>query len=123
MSLKSIIATSVKLGKMFGLIALVFVSYLLLVAFAPSADASQRGNAFWRDVYARASSLDTWVNTENDIAVNRLLANIAPGGQNAGGATPGTVLASPSRAHPNYYYQCKMVLAATRQMYLAVEHL
>lgn len=114
MSLKSITASSVKLVKIFGLIALVFVSYLLLLAFAPSADASLRENAFWRDVYARGSSLDTWVNTENDIAVNRLLDNIAPGGQNAGGATPGTVLASPSRAHPNYYFQCKMVLCSDK---------
>ena len=98
---------------MFSLIGLVFLSYLhfAFAVSAPSPDALQRGDAFWQDIYARASSLDTWVNTENDIAINRLLANIAPGGQNAGGATPGTVLASPSRAHPNYYYQCKIPCA------------
>jgi len=90
---------------MFSLIGLVIVSYLLLSAFA---DSSQREDVSWADIYARASTLDSWINAENDIAVNRLLANIAPGGENAGGATPGTVLASPSRAHPNYYYQCKI---------------
>lgn len=52
------------------------------------------------------SSLDSWLDKEEDIAVDRLLANIAPSGRNAQHAAPGTVLASPSKEHPNYYYQC-----------------
>lgn len=52
-------------------------------------------------------SLDTWLDEEEDIAVDKLLANIAPSGRNAQHAAPGTVLASPSKEHPNYYYQCR----------------
>lgn len=51
------------------------------------------------------TALESWLKDEEDIAVDRLLANIAPFGRNAQGAAPGTVLASPSREHPNYYYQ------------------
>ena len=93
---------------MFSLIRFVIVSHLIssFAASTPSAAACKSEDAPWWELYPRDSSLDSWINTENDIAVDRLLANIAPGGQNAGGATPGTVLASPSRAHPNYYYQC-----------------
>ncbi|OMP86130.1 Glucoamylase GLU1 [Diplodia seriata] len=50
-------------------------------------------------------SLDTWLGKEEAIAVDRLLANIAPSGRNAQHAAPGTVIASPSKKHPNYYYQ------------------
>ncbi|KAK0638219.1 Glucoamylase GLU1 [Lasiodiplodia hormozganensis] len=50
-------------------------------------------------------SLDTWLEEEEHIAVDRLLANIAPNGRNAQHAAPGTVIASPSKEHPNYYYQ------------------
>ena len=53
-------------------------------------------------------SLDTWLKEEEDTAVDRLLANIAPNGRNAQHAAPGTVIASPSKEHPNYYYQCKL---------------
>lgn len=101
-----------------------FVSYVLLYAFVtsePFLAASELDDAFWRDIYVRASSLDSWVETENNIAINRLLANIAPGGENAGGATAGTVLASPSRAHPNYYYQCKRLSLSGSVKYIGAE--
>ncbi|KAK5019723.1 Glucoamylase, intracellular sporulation-specific [Cryomyces antarcticus] len=52
-----------------------------------------------------APSLDTWLKKEEAVAVDRLLANVAPGGRNAQDATPGTVIASPSREHPDYYFQ------------------
>ncbi|KAF2143913.1 glycoside hydrolase family 15 protein [Aplosporella prunicola CBS 121167] len=51
------------------------------------------------------SELEQWLEDEEKIAVDRLLANIAPYGRNAQDAVPGTVLASPSRSHPNYYFQ------------------
>ena len=52
-------------------------------------------------------SLEEWISQEEEIALDRLLANIAPGGSNVGPeAVNGTVVASPSREHPDYYYQC-----------------
>jgi glucoamylase len=52
-------------------------------------------------------TLDEWISREEEIALERLLANIAPGGSNVGPETVnGTVIASPSRSHPDYYYQC-----------------
>lgn len=111
---------------MFSVITLVFLRYLLLFTIAvstPSAAACESEGAPWRELYPRDSSLDSWVNTENVIAVDRLLANIAPGGQNAGGATPGTVIASPSRAHPNYYYQCKILSPNEPVKYIAAKNI
>jgi hypothetical protein len=49
--------------------------------------------------------LETWLDSEEITALDKLLANIAPGA-NTAGAVPGTVVASPSKEHPNYYYQC-----------------
>lgn len=52
-------------------------------------------------------SLENWIANEEEIALEKLLANISPGGSNVGSeAANGTVIASPSREHPNYYYQC-----------------
>lgn len=53
------------------------------------------------------SSLDAWVEQEEKIALQKLLDNISPGGKNTEGAAPGTVIASPSKSEPNYYFQCK----------------
>jgi glucoamylase len=52
------------------------------------------------------SSLDEWLQREEDIAVDSLLANVAPFGRNVPDAAPGSVIASPSKDHPNYYFQC-----------------
>ncbi|KAI9836596.1 MAG: hypothetical protein M1819_001228 [Sarea resinae] len=52
-----------------------------------------------------SSTFEQWLQEEEETALSRLLANIAPGGLNTAGAAPGTVIASPSREHPNYYYQ------------------
>lgn len=51
-------------------------------------------------------TLDTWIEWEQRIALDKLLANVSPGGRNVKEARPGSVIASPSREHPNYYYQC-----------------
>ncbi len=48
---------------------------------------------------AFAADLDTWVQSESRIATNKLLANISPAG-----TLPGTIVASPSRANPDYYF-------------------
>lgn len=49
--------------------------------------------------------LDTWVSRQREISWEYLLDNIAPGGLNAVSAAPGTVIASPSKSYPNYFYQ------------------
>jgi glucoamylase len=57
-------------------------------------------------------SLDAWVKKEERIALEKLLANVAPGGRNVEGrdVAPGTVIASPSTDEPNYWYQCTQVI-------------
>ena len=52
------------------------------------------------------SSLLSWLEQEEKTALDKLLRNVAPGGVNAPDAAPGTVIAGPSKSHPNYYYQC-----------------
>ncbi|KAF1989151.1 glycoside hydrolase family 15 protein [Aulographum hederae CBS 113979] len=53
----------------------------------------------------RRSDLDLWIEEEEKSAVLSLLANVAPGGHKVPDAAPGSVIASPSKVHPNYYYQ------------------
>lgn len=52
-------------------------------------------------------SLDAWIEQEEGIALDKLLANVAPGGRNVAGkgVVDGTVVASPSQAGPDYWYQ------------------
>lgn len=56
-------------------------------------------------------TLDDWIEREEHIALDRLLANVKPGGRNVEGkgkgVTDGTVIASPSTGSPDYWYQCK----------------
>lgn len=54
-------------------------------------------------------TLDVWIQREETIALDKLLANVAPGGSNVDGkgVAPGTVVASPSTNEPDYWYQCK----------------
>jgi glucoamylase len=54
-------------------------------------------------------SLDDWLAVEEKIALERLLDNVAPSGRNAKDAAPGTVIASPSKSYPDYYFQCTFV--------------
>ncbi|KAI9789153.1 MAG: Glucoamylase, intracellular sporulation-specific [Candelina submexicana] len=50
------------------------------------------------------TSLEDWLQEEQDVAFARLLANIAPG-QNTEGVPNGTIVASPSKKAPDYFYQ------------------
>ncbi|KAF1919546.1 Six-hairpin glycosidase-like protein [Ampelomyces quisqualis] len=52
-------------------------------------------------------TLDTWIEKEEKIALDKLFANVAPGGRNVEGkgVAPGTVVASPSTSEPDYWYQ------------------
>jgi hypothetical protein len=49
--------------------------------------------------------LEQWIQEQRKLSFGYLLDNIASNGTNAKGAAPGTVIASPSREAPNYYYQ------------------
>jgi glucoamylase len=51
------------------------------------------------------NELEVWLDKEEIVALERLLANIAPHGQSTKGAVAGSVIASPSRLHPDYFYQ------------------
>lgn len=53
-------------------------------------------------------TIDLWIQREEKIALDKLLANVAPGGSNVEGKSvaPGTVVASPSTDEPDYWYQC-----------------
>jgi glucoamylase len=57
-------------------------------------------------------TLDTWIQREERIALDQLLANVAPGGRNVEGkgVAPGTVIASPSTEAPDYWYQCMRII-------------
>ncbi|TKA77265.1 hypothetical protein B0A49_03503 [Cryomyces minteri] len=91
------------------LIPFILVAYVLLYAFALTVplDIAQQPllDGLSTEELSPAPRLDTWLKKEEAVAVDRLLANIAPGGRNAQDATPGTVVASPSREHPDYYFQ------------------
>ncbi|KAF1972154.1 glucoamylase I precursor [Bimuria novae-zelandiae CBS 107.79] len=68
----------------------------------PSASALSHAQAPLRE------SLDDWIAREESIALNRLLANIKPGGVNVQSdqnVADGTVIASPSKEDPDYWYQ------------------
>jgi glucoamylase len=99
---------------MLPLLPLVCVAYLVLYAAAFS-------NPLNRDVAQKPlqnfvheektdlgpqSSLDAWIEQEEKVALQKLLDNVSPGGKNTDGAAPGTVVASPSKSEPDYYFQC-----------------
>lgn len=54
--------------------------------------------------YAQSSSAAAYLATESPIAKAGLLANIGSSGSKASGAKAGVVVASPSKADPNYFF-------------------
>lgn len=95
------------------MILLIVFAYLLLYAFASFNPLPLVPNHGLYDQQTLADgaaqqekATEAWVGNEEDIALHRLLANVAPGGYNVDDAVPGTVIASPSKEHPNYYFQC-----------------
>ncbi|KAF2121379.1 Six-hairpin glycosidase-like protein [Lophiotrema nucula] len=88
------------------LIPFVFLAYAVLFAtafsippirnFASASDAQQK---------PLQDTLDSWIEEEERIALDKLLANVAPGGRNVENAAKGSVIASPSTDRPNYFYQ------------------
>lgn len=76
---------------------------------APSYKISLQSNLEQHDYKALNTSLDKWLREEEDVALSKLLANIAPG-LNTDGVPNGTVIASPSKIDPDYFYQCNVPL-------------
>lgn len=102
---------------MFLVVPFVVVAYLALYAFALSIPVDLRPSqrplreqlqwlAKEKVDFGPQLSLDAWIEKEAKISLDNLFKNIAPGGANAPDAAPGSVIASPSKKHPNYYYQC-----------------
>jgi hypothetical protein len=50
-------------------------------------------------------TLSNWITVENITARGRIFANIGAQGEFATDGDPGAVVAAPSTASPNYYYQ------------------
>jgi glucoamylase len=104
---------------MISLLTFVAVAYLTLYAFAFSIPSNLRHTQsvlreslqLARTDLGPQSSFNTWLEQEEKIALDKLLRNVAPGGANAPDAAPGTVIASPSKEHPNYYYQCMLLIS------------
>nr|BAA00841.1 glucoamylase [Aspergillus oryzae]BAA01540.1 glucoamylase [Aspergillus oryzae] len=55
-------------------------------------------------VLRQATGLDTWLSTEANFSRQAILNNIGADGQSAQGASPGVVIASPSKSDPDYFY-------------------
>jgi len=101
--------------KMLPVLHIVVIAYFVLYTlaysipyhFAPTQAFLREDLHLEKPEFGPQSSLDAWIREEEKIALDRLLRNIAPGGSNTQGAVPGTVIASPSKEHPDYYYQCE----------------
>jgi glucoamylase len=92
----------------------VVIAYLVLYVLARSLPRRENGqipliNSLHEETTRLGPqlSLDAWIDWEENIALQKLLDNVAPGGANTRSAAPGTVIASPSRSYPDYYFQCK----------------
>lgn len=90
---------------------LVLVTYTSSIAFSFYIPHLSHLSAFLGTGAAQLSQaplqdgLDSWIAWEEGVAMRNLLANIAPKGRDLEGAVTGSVVASPSRKHPNYFYQ------------------
>ncbi|GJN68086.1 glucoamylase precursor [Purpureocillium lilacinum] len=52
----------------------------------------------------RCTELEDFIKKQNKVSIDGVLANIGPDGSKAKGASPGVVVASPSRSDPDYWY-------------------
>ncbi|KAJ2778939.1 hypothetical protein H4R18_004301 [Coemansia javaensis] len=76
---------------------------VLAAAVLPAAAAAALDIGRQRPFEGARSTVGEWALQQDAHAQRRILANIAPFSGD-GGAMPGAVCASPSRAHPDYYY-------------------
>lgn len=109
------------------LIPFVLVAYVLLYVFAfsirplPSIPNLLSASRAQKAQIPLQDTLDAWLQREEAIALDKLLANVAPGGSNVEGAAAGSVIASPSREHPNYFYQCEPAPASSLEHALLIQ--
>ncbi|KAF2129447.1 glycoside hydrolase family 15 protein [Dothidotthia symphoricarpi CBS 119687] len=95
------------------LLPLILVSHSALQAFAFSIPPLPHVDRFLGADHAQGlqqplqDTLDAWIAREEHIALDKLLANVAPGGRNVRGkgVADGTVIASPSQQGPDYWFQ------------------
>jgi glucoamylase len=96
------------------LVPLVLIAYAVLYAFAFAIPPLHLHSLSNYISGARAQELQQplqntfgdWVDKEEKISLERLLANVAPGGRDLEGVVEGSVVASPSKKEPDYFYQC-----------------
>ena len=96
------------------LVPLVLLAYAVLYAFALSIPPLhvQSISNYISGAHAQQlqkplqNTFGNWVEKEKELSLERLLANVAPGGINLEGVAEGSVVASPSRKKPDYFYQC-----------------
>ncbi|KAH7089023.1 glucoamylase I precursor [Paraphoma chrysanthemicola] len=95
------------------LVRSLYLAYFVLEAYAFAIPPLPRLNNFLgasqaqRQQQPLQDTLDAWIEKEERIALDKLLANVAPGGRNVAGkgVAPGTVVASPSTDEPDYWFQ------------------
>ncbi|KAF2019998.1 glycoside hydrolase family 15 protein [Aaosphaeria arxii CBS 175.79] len=75
------------------------------VPFLPSIPGFLKGTGVKRAQQPLQDGLNEWIQWEEAKALEKLLDNIAPGGRGLEGVVNGSVIASPSREHPDYFYQ------------------
>ncbi|KAH7394976.1 glucoamylase I precursor [Phaeosphaeria sp. MPI-PUGE-AT-0046c] len=91
----------------FGIASIVLDASAFSIPPVPYLNHLGLGRAHQQQQQPLHETLDTWIVREEGIALDRLLANVAPGGRNVAGkgVVPGTVVASPSQENPDYWYQ------------------
>ncbi|KAF2866237.1 glucoamylase I precursor [Massariosphaeria phaeospora] len=92
------------------LLLIICLAYFILYALAFSAPPLLHlGGAGYNQEQQKPlqDSLEAWIVAEEEVALDRLLANVQPGGRNTEGkgVVNGTVIASPSKEDPDYWYQ------------------
>jgi glucoamylase len=101
------------------LVPIVLVGYVLLYAFAFSIPPLPNFLGIVDAQHAQTPLQDTlsaWIEIEESVALDKLLANVAPGGKNVWkDAIGGSVIASPSRERPDYFYQCMHISCHKRE--------
>lgn len=73
------------------------------------------------DLNDTSDDFDSWLDVQTEISFRGILANIGGIGIHSDEVAPGAVIASPSRSHPNYFYQWVRDAAIT--INLLVEYL
>lgn len=95
------------LPRVFLLTGFVHHAYTLSIPRLPSLATFAASSRVQQQQQPLQDTLDAWIKHEERIALDKLLANVAPGGSNVQGkgVAEGTVIASPSQDGPDYWFQ------------------